>query len=318
MPQLEVLQLAHAGGAGVRCNADASKYRPLLPSLKRLVLGRFSATMSTLHALARWTDIRSSCAISVSVDPATALLAVKGWGVGWLQVAFASPRLRELPVVLVDDADVGTYLAALDGLDSAQLGFKHSLSLGAAVTPNGFSGLLSSAKLPSAALSIRDNVPQHRPDWIIDWDGSICLHSKYFQHAHRQERSALTLRVLCIADSHLLTDQDVALLVSTAPGLHALRLLQGSGESMLTDLGLCAMLTCQQLEVVEIDKVGGVTARGVLVLLTALKGLQQLEVGGVEDDVVIELFGLSIRERWDLAPAREGTDRRLKATLKQA
>jgi hypothetical protein len=172
-------------------NPEASQYRAVLPSLEAFSYLNDSQALEILHALARGTDLGRPAALAVDVrNPATAQLAVKGWGVGWLQATLATAGLRELPVVLVDDADVATYLAALSRLDSSQLAFSNSVFLGAAVTPTAFCWLLSSAKLPSAALVLKDMAPVQVTTSVIGWVKSLQLDSRHLRALHGQPGAA--------------------------------------------------------------------------------------------------------------------------------
>jgi hypothetical protein len=294
-------------------NPAARQYRPVLPSLEAFSYADNPNAVEILHNLARGTDLGKPATLAVDVrDPPSAQLAVKGWGIGWLQAAFSTPGLRELPVVLVDDTDVDAYVAALNGLDSAQLGFKHSVALGAAVTPEALCALLSSAKLPSAALVLQDLEPAHVAISVIGWAKSLQLDSTHLRALHgRGVAAAANLQILSIPDAKLLTDRDLALLARAAPGLRSLQLLQPAGESKLTDLGMYALLACRQLEVVEIAMAGKVTAQGVAVLLTVLAGLQQLRLEGClsVQRLLVELHELdaSIAEQWSIKSLGAGS-----------
>ena len=150
----ELLLFIRSSVQDTQYSPAAGMYRLYWPSLTYLKLRTDSSIVGgdALHVLARCTDIPTTCSVHFGYfwpdDTASPRpLAVKGWGAGWLHAAFNDHDVCRLPVTLVDDSDVATYINALGGLGCAQMGFQHSLRLGVAVTPAGLHRLASAPQL---------------------------------------------------------------------------------------------------------------------------------------------------------------------------
>jgi hypothetical protein len=257
----------------------AALYRPSWPYLTSLTacIVPNALGVAPLHVLARCTDIPTTCTacfLNCTANSTTSCVAIKGWGAGWLHAAFTDLRMRRLPVMLVDDDDVTTYIGALGGLDGTQLGFQHSLFLGKAVTEHGVWRLASAPGLASGSLCI-DGGPSETAPYMMGWSDQLVLQTEHCQALLLGSRQLAGLRALSIAWGRLLADCDVALLAAAAPGLSTLRL---HNARCLTDAALYALLGCQQLSVLQVTGATQLTPRGVAVLLALLKALTQLVI----------------------------------------
>jgi hypothetical protein len=292
----------HSSAQDAQYSPAAGMYRPAWPLLSEVALRMPFDNMGLcpLHALARWTDIPPTCTLRFERSPTTRVLAVRGWGAGWLHAALTDHGLRRLPVMLVDDDDVTTYADALERLDSAQLEFQHSVCVGVAVTPAGFRQLASAPKLPSGVLSIGAAPPTHEP-YMIDWHGTAGLRSDYFKALPLGSSVLAHLKCMRVAYATLLTDRDVAMLALAAPALQCLWL---HNATHLTDAALYALLGCQRLETLQVSEAPQLTSSGVLVALALLKALAELVISchgsGAAAAMVADVTRMdpAVAERW--------------------
>jgi hypothetical protein len=267
-------------------NSSASKYRPSLPSLTSLHIGACAGDLGTIfHTLARWTDIPSSCTLVLPGVMGNGLVAVWGWVPGWLRALLAAPEAGSgMHILLACDDDVHAYVSALTDLHPLPPGMKHAVCLNHGVGTAAFRCLLGCTAFPAGELQLLRGATRmgdgtQLPSYVLEWDrrSRFQLRPRYF--AALVGGACPGLISLTLDDCELVTSREVAVLVSVAPGLQELRLLDASLK--LSDKGMYALVGCRQLAAVHITNAGRVTPAGVALLLTLVPGLRVVTLGGL-------------------------------------
>jgi hypothetical protein len=219
-------------------------------------------------------------------------LAVKGWCPNWLLSLFTALKRFWNAVVLVDDADVDCYLAALAASAPIRascwdqhptLRFRgYRVCLGEAVTPAGLGRLLSSTQLPDNTLVIcrppDEWEAQGPPPHVLSWTAGLALTSQLLARVPVQADRASALRVLHLHGCEPLGDGGVAALAALAPGLQEVHL---RNARQVGDAGLAALAKgCQSLSSVVLSGAVRVTAAGV-VRLMALERVDEVALAGL-------------------------------------
>jgi hypothetical protein len=286
LPHLERLTLWEATApASVPCPSIPRHLLPTLPS-PQFTLNLESDNLAALHLFARWTNIQHPVTVLIGYNPeedvqeeaAAECLSMKGCSASWLVSLWRSSDSNAVTLVLADDEDVGTFLAALR--DSVGQSCGGPLWLGKAVTPAAFRRLLSCQHLPHNTASIAKPPAAMNP-YVVGWKGGLSLTPAHFTEL-LEHGPVPSLRCLCIGECQQLEDVGVAALASVASELRGLTL---RGATRVGDAGLAALATgCPRLHSLDLHEAGRVTAGGLRLLLTVARSLSLVYMRGLGAD----------------------------------
>jgi hypothetical protein len=257
-----------------------------------LKISALDSALPTLHALARSTELPAHITIQGTgvLQEGTRLeyIAVKGWTPTWLASALSNGYHGNASVVLVDDGDVDTYIAAQHAASQRS---RHALRcppdscskvyLGEDVTPTGFRQLLGAPQLPNNTLDV-DVLPAWvaaaRP-YIIGWTEGLQLTPEHFKQLAAEGSMAATVEQIRLQGCQELTCQGVVALALKAPQLKRLELLGASGMSLMCVYALAQM--CPRLERLVLGGALEMDSLGVFVVLVLSPSLRAFELQGV-------------------------------------
>jgi hypothetical protein len=294
LPQLAYLWLTDATAPDEPfVNRQTRHLRPLLSrSLKRVSFSRAPATdpLAALHALARWTSLPPAARVPLPGGTTRVTWAIKGWDLGWTAALQRELGRRTGPrdctLVLVDDADVDHYVAALPTIAPACSVGTVAIALGSSVSPAAFCRLLRSAQLPLANIRLTGTLSAV-PTYAVGWSEGLGSVQPHFQELLRGGPLAVPLELF--ATDVPLGDFCVGSLARVAgAGLKEVVIEYGA---FLTDAALYALAVgCPLLERATVMRADQVTAAGVQALLGLAGVLRELRLGMGDVGAVVALL----------------------------